>query len=83
LIQFILDADELWSFSRIGTHCLENLFGFVRRSSLGDDRVTPTVRIITKATLVYEGMHELGLEIMHSGSDNIGGTIINDNDIEY
>jgi hypothetical protein len=83
LIQFILDADEPWSFSRLGTYCLENFFGFVRRSSLGDDRLTSTVRIITKAALVYEVMHELGLEIKHSGRDNIGGTMIDDNNIEF
>jgi hypothetical protein len=78
LIQFVRDADEHWSFARLGTHCLENFFGFVRRVSLGDDRFTPTVRIITKSTLVYQVMHELGLEIKHSGRDNVGGTVIRD-----
>jgi hypothetical protein len=82
LKQFILDADEYWSFSRSGTHYLENFFGFVRRSSLGDDQLTQTVRIITKTRLVYAIMHELDLEIMHSGRDNINRTIINDNNIE-
>jgi hypothetical protein len=78
VIAFIMIADEDWSFSRLGTHCLENFFGFVRRSSLGDDRFNPTLTIITKATLVYEAMHELDLEIKHSGRDNIGGTRIGD-----
>jgi hypothetical protein len=80
LIQFVRDATEHWSFARLGTHCLENFFGFVRRCSLGDDRFASTVRIITKSTLVYQVMHELGLEIKHSGRDNIGGTVIGGTD---
>jgi hypothetical protein len=38
LVLFVLQADEYWSFFRMGTHCLEDFFGRVRRSSLGDDR---------------------------------------------
>jgi hypothetical protein len=76
LIEFVLSAEPHWSFARIGTHCLENFFGFVRRNSLGDDRFAPTIRIITKSTMVYQMMHELGLDIKHSGRDNIGGTVI-------
>jgi hypothetical protein len=41
------------------------------------------VRIIAKATLVYEVIHELDLEIKHSGRGNISGTIIDDNNIEF
>jgi hypothetical protein len=76
VIQFVLVAEPHWSFAHIGTHCLENFFGFVRRSFLGDDRFAPTIRIITKSTMVYQIMHELGLDIKHSGRDNIGGTVI-------
>jgi hypothetical protein len=83
LVQFILDADEHWSFARLGTHCLENFFGFVRRNSFGDDRFGPTLRIIAKSTMVYETMHELGLEIKHRGRDNIGGTVVNDIVVEF
>jgi hypothetical protein len=83
LIRFMLDADENWSFSRLGTHCLENLFGFVRRNSLGDDQFGPILGIITKATLVDHAMHHLNLEIKHSSHDNIGGTLIHDKVVEF
>jgi hypothetical protein len=76
LIQFVLDATENSSFSRLGTHCLENFFGFVRRNSYGDDRFSPSLRIIAKATVVYQVMQELGLEMKHNGRDNIGGTVL-------
>jgi hypothetical protein len=35
LVAFTLEADKRWSFFRMGTHCLENFFGLVHRSSLG------------------------------------------------
>jgi hypothetical protein len=83
LIQFILDADENWPFSRLGTHCLENCFGFVKGNSLGDDRFGPTFGIIPKATLIYHVMRDLNLEIKHSGRGNIRGTLIHDKVIEF
>jgi hypothetical protein len=83
LIQFVRDADEHWCFSGLGTHCLENFFGFVRRNSLGDDRYGRPVGIIAKSTMVYEMMHDLGLEIKHSGRDNIGGTVIGPGPVEF
>jgi hypothetical protein len=38
LVHFIIRAPEDWSFSRFGTDCLENFFGFVRRNARSDDR---------------------------------------------
>jgi hypothetical protein len=64
-------------------HFLENFFGIVRWGSLGGDRLVPTVRIRTIATVVYEVLHEFGLEIKYSGRENISGTIINDQNIEF
>jgi hypothetical protein len=83
LVQFIFNADENWLFSRLGTHCLENFFGFVRKNPLGDDRFGPTLGIITKARLIYHVMHDLNLEIQHSGGDKIGGTRIHDKVVEF
>jgi hypothetical protein len=37
LIGFINEGKENWSFSRLGTHCLENFFGLARESAHGDD----------------------------------------------
>jgi hypothetical protein len=37
LVQFTVTADESWSFSPVGTHCLENFFDLIRRQSFGDD----------------------------------------------
>jgi hypothetical protein len=37
LIGCINYGKENWSFSRLGTHCLENCFGLVRQSAHGDD----------------------------------------------
>jgi hypothetical protein len=33
--------------------------------------------------MVDETMHELGLEIKHTGRDNIGGTVVNDIVVEF
>jgi hypothetical protein len=61
LIHFVMMGDRHWSFSRLGTHCLENFFGMVRRCSHGDDRGVIARRVIARATLVTEVMHELGM----------------------
>jgi hypothetical protein len=76
LIQFVLEADEKWSFSRLGTHCLENFFGLIRRESFGDDRYATATRIIAKTSLVAMTMHDLDLQIVHRGRDNVGGVVI-------
>jgi hypothetical protein len=76
LVAFTLEADEHWSFSRMGTHCLENFFGLVRRSSLGDDRSVTAMRIIVKASMVARVMQELGLQTHHRGRDNVGEVVI-------
>jgi hypothetical protein len=76
LIQFIEAGDETWSFSRLGTHCLENFFGLVRQSSRGDDRYTRAIGIIRQATVMVRVMHEMDLHPYIRGRDNVGGTII-------
>jgi hypothetical protein len=38
LLQFVLDGESSWCFSRVGTHCLEVFFGLIRRYSFGDHR---------------------------------------------
>jgi hypothetical protein len=83
LVVFTLQADEHWSFSRMGSHCLENFFGLVRRSSLGDDRAITAMRIIVKATIVAEIMHDLGIEVHHRGRDNVGGVVISGDPPEW
>jgi hypothetical protein len=77
LVLFVLQADEHWSFSRMGTHCLENFFGLVRRSSLGDDRSVTAMRVIVRASLVARTIHELKIVVKHRGRDNVGGVVIN------
>jgi hypothetical protein len=76
LIQFVMEADPTWSFSRLGTHCLENFFGLIRRESLGDDRYVTAARIIAKNSLVAMTMQNLDLRISHRGRDNVGGVVI-------
>jgi hypothetical protein len=76
LIRFVLDAEEQSSFSRVGTHCLENFFGLVRRESLGDDRYVVASRVIAKTSLASSVMHDLNLSITHRRQDNVGGTVI-------
>jgi hypothetical protein len=83
LVRFILQAEENWSFSRIGTHCLENFFGLIRRESFGDDRYVVATRIIAKASLVSRIMHDLGIAISHRGRDNVGGTLIRGSKPEF
>jgi hypothetical protein len=78
LIQFVMIAEPTWSFSRLGTHCLENFFGMVRRCSHGDDRNVTARRVISRASLVTEIMQELGLEVQHRGRDNVGGVVISE-----
>jgi hypothetical protein len=76
LILFVLDAEEHWSFSRVGTHCLENFFGLLRRESLRDDRYVVASRVIAKTSLASSVIHDLNLSIRHRGRDNVGGTVI-------
>jgi hypothetical protein len=83
LIQFVLCADETWSFARMGTHCLENFFGLVRRESMGDDRYTVASRIIAKGSLASSIMHDLDLRIVHRGRDNVGGVAIGGNPLAF
>jgi hypothetical protein len=83
LVVFTIEADEHWSFSRMGSHCLENFFGLVRRSSLGDDRAVTAMRIIVKATIVAEIMHDLGIDVHHRGRDNVGGVVISGSPPEW
>jgi hypothetical protein len=70
-VQFVIDGKEHWSFSRLGTHCLENFFGLGRQNSYGDDRLEPSLRIIARATMVYQMMHDLGIAVKNSRHDNV------------
>jgi hypothetical protein len=76
LTGFVLDASEDWLFSRLGTDCLENVSGLVRRESFRDDRYVAASRIITKTSLASDVMRDLDLSIPHRGRDNVGGTLI-------
>jgi hypothetical protein len=76
LITFTLEADRHWSFSRTGTHFLENFFGLVRRLSLGDDRSVTALRIIVKAKMVAQVMDELEVKAYDCGRENIGGVVM-------
>jgi hypothetical protein len=76
IIQFIVDGDENWSFSRLGSHCLENFFGSIRQAAKGDDRMVRAMHIIAKTALVCVVMNDLQLNIKHRGRDNVGGVVI-------
>jgi hypothetical protein len=76
LIDFVIRAPEGWSFSRLGTHCLENFFGFVRQNARADDRAIPAFRIMARATQVSLEMQGLGIKVSHAGRDNVGGVEI-------
>jgi hypothetical protein len=82
LIEFIRDAGESSCVSRFITHPIENFFSFLLRGSLGDDRLDSSVRIITNAILVYQVMHELGLEVKHSYRDSIPAMVVTDVPVE-
>jgi hypothetical protein len=82
LIQFIIEADGDWSFSRLGSHCLENFFGFIRQNSRGDDRYKMAVHIIAKTQMVCWLMNDLNFVTKHRGRDNVGGVVIGDGPIE-
>jgi hypothetical protein len=72
----VLDAEEHWSFSRVGTHCLENFFGLVRRESLGDHHDVVASSVIAKTRLASSVMHDHNLSITHRRRDNVSGTVI-------
>jgi hypothetical protein len=76
LIEFIKGRDDNWSFSWLMTHCLENFFGLVRESSRRNDRFSRILWIITQATVMVRGMHELDLRPDIRGGDDVGGTVI-------
>jgi hypothetical protein len=61
LIYFIISGDEDWSFSRLGTHCLETFFGLLRQSSRGDDRFPRAIGMIARTTVMMGVMHNLSL----------------------
>jgi hypothetical protein len=67
LIRFVLDAKKHWSFSRVGTYCLENFFGFVRRESLGDDHDVVASCVILETSLASSVMYDLNLRFTHRG----------------
>jgi hypothetical protein len=83
LIQFILDADGHWSFSRLGSHCLENFFGFIRQNAKGDNRMTRALHIIAKTHMVCLVMNQRQITMKHRGRDNVGGVVIGENPIEF
>jgi hypothetical protein len=74
LIVFIMDGDATWSFSRLGTHCLQNFFGLTRQNSRGDDVFSTALLIIARTCVGFRELHELGLQVEHHGHDNLGGT---------
>jgi hypothetical protein len=55
----VLDASADWSFSRFGTHFLENFFGLIRRNPFGDNRLVRAVKIIARGISMADVMHEL------------------------
>jgi hypothetical protein len=65
LIQFVFTAEEHYSFSRVGTHCLEIFFGLIRRNSFGDDRLVRAIWLIARGTVVADVTHELSLNVKH------------------
>jgi hypothetical protein len=81
LIYFVLIAPPEWSFSRLGTHCLENFFGFVRQNARADDRTITAMRIMARTTCVCVTLQDLGVSIAHQGRDNVGGVVIGDEPI--
>jgi hypothetical protein len=83
LIQFVFTAEEHYSFSRVGTHCLENFFGLIRRNSFGDNRLVRAIRLIATGTVVADMMHELSLNVKHRRLDNAGGVVISGNPPEF
>jgi hypothetical protein len=83
LIEFILDADENWSFSRLGSHCLENFFGFIRQNARGDDRIGRAMHIIAKTQMVCRVMNDLEITMEHRGRDNVGGVVIGGGPIPF
>jgi hypothetical protein len=83
LIQFVFTAEEHYSFSRVGTHCLENFFGLMRRNSFGDDGLVRAIRLIARGTVVADVMHELSLNVKHRRRDNVGGVVISGNPPEF
>jgi hypothetical protein len=70
------DASANWLFSRLGTHCLENFFGLIRRNSFGDNRLVRAVRIIARGISVADVMHELRLSVTHRNHQNKGRVFI-------
>jgi hypothetical protein len=82
LIHFILVAPPDWSVSRLGTHCLENFFGFVRQNARADDRAITAVRLIAKTAVMSLEMDRLRINVKHQGRDNVGGVVIGDAPIE-
>jgi hypothetical protein len=83
LIQFVFITEEHYSLSRVGTHCLENFFGLIRRNSFGDDRLVTAIGLIARGTVIADVMHELSLNMKHRRRDNVGGVVISGNPSEF
>jgi hypothetical protein len=76
LIQFVLDGESSWCFSRVGTHYLEIFFGLIRLHSFGDHRFQTAERITMRIALVALIMHRYNLEIRHRHLDNLRGVCL-------
>jgi hypothetical protein len=83
LIDFIIRAPADWSFSRLGTHCLENFFGFVRQNARADDRFVPALRIMARSACVSLEMQRWRIDITHKRRDNVGGVEIGDRPMAF
>jgi hypothetical protein len=71
LILCIIDGDANWSFSRLGTRCLENFFGLIQQNSRGDDVLRAALLIIARTCVILRELHALHLRVEHRGRDNL------------
>jgi hypothetical protein len=76
LIQFIMEGDDNWSFACLGTHYLQNFFGFVRQSSRGHDGIVRAIHVIARVTVMLSVIHELELQSRPRRRANVGQTTI-------
>jgi hypothetical protein len=78
LIDFIIRAPTGWSFSRLGTHCSENFFGFVRQNARAHDQSVPALRIRARSACVSLEMQRWRIYVTDKRRDNVGGVVIAD-----
>ena len=76
-----MDLEKI-GLERVGTHCLECFFGYMRMCSHGDHSLDMAIRVAIKSLLITKYCHEMNYQIPIQTRVNTGGQKITKSKIE-